>query len=150
MPPPVIPSADSPDAPNARAASTWRTLGRHQIGSVVATAADFLTMIAFVQCFGVPPVGATAIGATVGAVTNFLLGRAWIFPRHRGHVTAQAFRYALVSGASAGWNVLGEHVLHDREHLQYVGARALVSLAVSLAWNFPLQRWFVFQERRPA
>ncbi len=142
MQPRATPSADP------RATATWRTLGRHQIGATVATATDFGTMISCVELLGMSPVAATAIGATLGAVTNFTLGRQWIFRRQSGAFLGQATRYALVSAASAGWNTLGEHALHDRAHVQYVLARALISVAVSLVWNFPLQRRFVFQEGR--
>ena len=82
----------------------------------------------------------------VGAVTYFLLGRAWIFRRQSGHWAAQAARYALVSAASAGLNTLGEHLVHDVARLQYLLARGLVALVVSLVWNFPMQRRFVFRE----
>jgi putative flippase GtrA len=142
MQPRATPSAD------ASATATWRTLGRHQLGATAATAADFGGMIACVELLGTSPVTATAIGATLGAVTNFTLGRQWIFRRPSGAFLGQATRYALVSAASAGWNTLGEHALHDRAHIQYVLARALVSIAVSLLWNFPLQRRFVFQDGR--
>ncbi len=145
MPPPATPSADVPAAGTVPA-STWGTLGRHQLGAVAATLIDFGCMIFGVQVLGLPPTAATAIGSGFGGITNFLLGRTWIFRQHSGDVTGQALRYALVSGASAGWNALGEHIVHDREHVQYVAARALVSLAVSLLWNFPMQRWFVFRE----
>lgn len=140
MPQPATRSADTLPA------STWRTLGRHQVGAIVATAVDFGAMIATVEWLRLSPVAATALGATLGAISNFALGRAWVFRRHRGNWTDQALRYAFVSGASAGWNTLGEHLLHDLGHLQYVLARTLVALAVSLAWNFPMQRRFVFRE----
>ena len=142
MSPPATPSAER------IAASTWRTLGRHQVGSVAATGVDFGVMIACVQLVDLSPVVATAVGATVGAVTNFTLGRAWIFRRHQGHWAAQAARYAFVSGASAGLNTLGEHLLHDLAQVEYVIARVIVSVCVSLLWNFPMQRAFAFRERR--
>jgi putative flippase GtrA len=135
-----------PSARPADAAGTWRTLGRHQAGAFVATAFDFGVMILCVEGLGLSATAATAIGATSGAIVSFLLGRAWIFRRHSGDWRAQALRYALVSGASAGWNTLGEHVVSGLGHVQYVLARALVALAVGLAWNFPMQRWFVFRE----
>jgi putative flippase GtrA len=131
-----------------RAAGTWRTLGRHQVGAAVATAVDFTAMILLVERLGVSPVIATALGASLGAVTNFLLGRTWIFRRQTGHWAAQAGRYAAVSAASAGLNALGEHVVHDVARVQYVVARVLVSLAVGLLWNFPMHRCFVFREGR--
>jgi len=87
----------------------------------------------------------TALGASAGGVTNFLLGRRWIFRAHESAAGPQALRYALVSAASAGWNALGEWLVHDRLGVQYLLARALVAFVVSLAWNFPLQRHFVFR-----
>lgn len=127
----------------------WRTLGRHQLGAVLAGGADFVAMILCVEALGWSPVAGTAAGASIGALTNFCLGRAWIF---RGlapdEPAGQAVRYAVVSAASAGWNALGEHFLHDVARVQYVLARALVAVTVSVLWNFPLQRRFVFREAR--
>jgi putative flippase GtrA len=128
------------------AGSLWQTLGRHQLGSVIASAVDFGTMISCVEQLRLSPVAATAIGATLGGVTNFCLGRVWIFRVQSGRPEVQAVRYALVAGASAGWNALGEHVVHNLAHVQYVVARAIVAIAVSLLWNFPMQRRFVFRE----
>lgn len=144
MPPPATPSAEARTA----GASSWRTLGRHQAGALAATAVDFIAMIGCVEVLGLLPATATAVGATLGGLTNFSLGRTWIFRRHSGDLGRQAIRYALVSGAGAGWNALGEHLLADRAHVQYVLARALVAMAVSLCWSFPMQREFVFQEGR--
>ena len=154
MPLPATPSADAtegfaaPTTASDPAAGTWRTLGRHQLGAIAATLVDFATMIALVELTGLSPEAATPVGAVLGAVTNFTLGRAWIFRRHTGHWAAQASRYALVSAASAGWNTIGEQLVHGMGHVQYVAARAIVSLVVSLLWNFPVQRVFVFRERR--
>jgi putative flippase GtrA len=145
MPPQATPSAESRAAGHADA---WRTLGRHQIGALVGTAIDFGSMIACVEEFGMPPVAGTAIGATFGGVANFVLGRSWIFRHQSGSVPAQAIRYALVSAAGAAWNALGEHLVADRAHVQYVLARAIVAVLVSLFWNFPMQRQFVFHEGR--
>jgi putative flippase GtrA len=145
MPPPATPSADARWSGVGRR-RFWGTLGRHQIGALAATLLDFSVMVTCVQRLGMDPVAATAVGATIGAVTNFMLARAWIFRRHSGHVVGQALRYAVVSGGGAVWNTVGEHLMHDVEHMQYAVARLLVSVAVSLLWNFPMQRRFVFRE----
>ncbi len=137
--PPATPSVESD------LTVTWRTLGRHQISAVVATAVDFGTMILCVQAFFLSAVAGTAVGASLGAVSNFTLSRLWVFRRHSGQIARQAVRYAFVSALSAGWNALGEHLVHDRAHVQYVLARAMVSIAVSLIWNFPMQSFFVFE-----
>ncbi len=140
-----MPRRAEPPAEPARG-GLWWTLGRHQIGAAAGTAVDFGSMVLLVERAGFSPVLATAAGASLGALTNFVLGRTWIFRRHSGHWAAQAARYALVSAASAGLNALGEHLVHDLAHVEYVLARVAVSVAVSLMWNFPMQRRFVFRE----
>ena len=128
---------------------TWHTLGRHQLGAVSAALIDFSVMVLAVQRGGLTPVEATALGTAVGALANFGMGRFWIFRRRRpwgGGLRSQAIRYAAVAAASATWNVVGEHLLHDVLQVQYVVARMVVATAVSLTWNFPMQRRFVFRE----
>jgi putative flippase GtrA len=125
------------------------TLARHQLGSLLSTAVDFGTMIALVSGLGLPAVPATAIGAAAGGITNFMLGRAWIFRAHDAPAGGQALRYVFVSGASLGWNALGEYLVHDRLGVQYILARALVAVAVSLFWNYPMHRSFVFTRGQP-
>ncbi len=121
-------------------------LGRHQVASLISTAVDFGTMVLMVELLHRSAVLGTITGATCGALTNFQLGRHWTFQADQGHVAPQAFRYALVSAASAALNALGEYGLHDRLGVQYFAARAVVAVAVSLLWNFPLQRHFVFRK----
>jgi putative flippase GtrA len=121
-------------------------LGRHQIGGLVAGAVDFGVMILAVEACHASAVVGTAVGATLGAVTNFTLGRVWIFRHAQGGAGGQGIRYALVSATSAGLNTLGEHFVHDVARVEYVLARVFVAVAVSLAWNFPMHRWFVFRD----
>jgi putative flippase GtrA len=135
----------SAPAPGARLATL---LGRHQVASIISTAVDFGTMVLAVELLRLSPVLGTGLGATAGAITNFQLGRRWIFEAHGDAVTGQAVRYAMVSGASAGWNALGEWGLHDGLGVHYLAARAVVAVLVSFVWNFPMQRYFVFRKGR--
>lgn len=91
------------------------------------------------------PALATAVGAAAGATINFLLGRYWIFPGGRATAGTSALRYALVSLVSLGLNSAGEYVLVTVARMQYVLARLLVAIAVSVVWNFPMQRGFVYR-----
>jgi putative flippase GtrA len=133
-------AVDSPQ-PRSGLASSF---GRHQVGAVVATGIDFGTMSALVSLLGLPAALATAIGATVGGASNFLLGRHWIFAAKEGRTAAQAWRYVLVSATSLVLNSVGEYLLHDRARIQYLVARILVATVVSVGWNYPLQRSFVY------
>jgi putative flippase GtrA len=125
-------------------AHTVHLFGRHQLVSIVATAVDFSLMIAAVRLLRVTPVVGTVIGASVGAVTSFALGRHWTFGATHDAPHHQAFRYVLVSAVSLGWNALGEWLLALELGMQYVAARAITALVVGWLWNFPMHRHFVF------
>ena len=127
----------------------WPLL-KHQTGAVISTAVDFAVMWLLVESHTLSPVMATAAGAFCGAVTNFWLGRRWIFARGPGTMALgnQVARYLLVSGVSLTWNTLGEALLYRGLGLQYVLARIIVAVFVSVAWNYPMHRWFVFGPTR--
>ena len=124
-----------------------RTFLRHQVGSVITTVVDFSVMILFVSVVGLKPAFGTACGAFAGAITNFTLGRTWIFQAQPDHPGRQALRYALVSGTSLLLNSLGEYLVATVLGVQYVAARAAVAILVSVGWNFPMQKYFVFSLR---
>jgi putative flippase GtrA len=142
-----MPALEPAERPAPARGGLLALLGRHQIASILSTAVDFGVMVLVVELLGRSAVVGTLAGATCGALTNFQLGRHWIFEaRHEG-AAPQALRYAVVSGGSAALNALGEYLAHDVLGIYYLAARALVAVAVSFAWNFPMQRYFVF--RRP-
>ena len=105
-------------------------------------------MIVCVEVGHLAPVPATVVGALVGAGTNFTLNRIFTYHATRQGVARQGWRYALVSGASLLWNAAGEHLFADVLGWHYVLARVVTALIVSNAWNYPLQRFFVFSGRR--
>ena len=125
---------------------TWAALGRHQVASVAATAVDYAVMLALVELAGLIPALATAVGATCGAVVNFSLGRHWTFGAADGELRGQALRYAFVSTVSMLLQSGGEHLFASSANSRYVVVRIGLSLIVSLAWNFPMQRGFVFRK----
>lgn len=125
------------------------SLLRHQAGSMAATLVDYSVMIMLVSLGGVTPALGTAAGAACGGVLNFLLGRRWVFRATRHRTAPQAGRYAVVSLGSLLLNTAGVHVLASYFLVQYVAARVAVSLAVSVFWNFPMQRSFVFKADTP-
>lgn len=105
-------------------------------------------MVASVEAGGVSPVIAAAVGAAVGAAVNFTLAHRWVFQAEGSPVGAHVLRYAVVSGAGAAWNALGEHLLFGVLGVHYVSARVIVAVAVSLGWSFPMQRGWVFRHVR--
>jgi putative flippase GtrA len=121
---------------------------RHHLAAIGATIVDYLLMVACVELLHLSPVIATGVGATAGAVTSFMLGRVFTYHATKTSVGAQTWRYALVASASLALNVAGEHLFSDVLGLEYLLARIITSVIVSNAWNYPLQRFFVFSQRR--
>lgn len=130
------------------------TLFLHQAAAVITTVVDFGTMIVLVSLVGLRPGIATLLSALLGGIVNFTLARRFVFRRSPGeapaHAPVQGLRYAVVSVASALWNAAGESLLTRAFGVPYVLARALVAVAVSLGWNYPLHRYFVFAHPKKA
>jgi len=155
------------DAPAERAPFSARLALwlKHHTASGLATGVDLLMMVASVEILHLHPVPAVAVGATSGAIANFLLLRYWTYRNsiyggvavaspgqnvENPHVSLarQILRYAVVSGGSLGWNTLGEYLFVSVFGVQYVLGRVITAVVVSNVWNFPMQRWFVFTPSR--
>jgi putative flippase GtrA len=120
---------------------------RHHASSGVATGVDFGIMIALVELLHLPPVLGTAIGSSAGAVANFWMGRHWTYHAENVAVSRQLFRYIVVAVCSLGWNTLGEYLFVNRLGIHYVLGRVITAIIVSNAWNYPMQRFFVFRHQ---
>lgn len=115
------------------------------IAAVIATGADFLTVVLLVSALHFDPWMATALGCLIGGIVNFSINRVWTFGS-TGHPLGQASRYMFVSLSSALLNSGGVAVLLFVPVLDYRLAWTIVRGAVFLAWNYPLQRDYVFAE----
>lgn len=122
-------------------------LGRHQAAALLATAVDWLGMVLLAEGAGLRPSLAALAGSAAGAVCNFELGRRWVFGAPRGEAAGQALRYGAVSAASAALNALGVE-LGEAAGLSYLPSRLAAAALVSVLWNFPMHRAFVFGGRR--
>jgi putative flippase GtrA len=120
------------------------SLRRSQIASLTATIVDFSSLIFLVEIGRVWYVAATATGALLGAIVNFILGRHWSFMAGHDAIHGQAIRYAAVAGVSLVLNSLGVYLLTDYLHIHYAISKAITAFLVGILFNFPLHRRFVF------
>src|SRR4029078_7466878 len=121
---------------------------RHHMTAIVSTIVDYSVMIAVVELTTLGRVPATPIAAFAGAVTNFTVNRNFTYRAGDRPIKGELLRFVLVSGASLGWNTLGEVLFLKIPHLHYFLARVITSVIVSNVWNYPLLRFFVFSERQ--
>lgn len=123
----------------------WSSFGRAQVSSFLATAVDYGTFFSLTELAGLYYVVSSAIGALLGAITNFSLNRHWSFEVGEKPMPGQAFRYALVSGISLSLNTFGVYGLTEWGGLKYGYSKVLASLLVGFFFNFPLHRRYVFK-----
>jgi putative flippase GtrA len=124
------------------------SFSKSQVAAFLASVLDYGLVIGLVEVGHVWYVVATACGAFAGALANFLLNRHWSFRAAHRAWEGQAFKYALVSGGSLALNTGGVYLATDGLGLHYAASVIVVSLLIGFAYNYPLQRYFVFHHGR--
>ena len=118
---------------------------RAWVASAVATVIDYGTFTILVEIAGVYTGTSRALGALLGAIANFTLNKLWTFRTSGESVWREGPRYAAISLTSLLLNTLGVVLLTDGLRWNPLVAAALVGVLVSLLWNLPLHRHFVFR-----
>jgi putative flippase GtrA len=136
----------SDEQPARRRETLWQWL-RHHTTSVMSTVVDYGVMVTCVEALHMGTVRATVVGATCGAMANFIINRSFTYRAKGARVSRQAARFALVSAASLALNAAGEHLFNHVLGIQYLLARIITSVIVSNGWNYPMLRFFVFSDR---
>lgn len=125
--------------------SLARLFAGAQFAAAVGTLVDFAAMLFLQRVLGVWYVTATAIGAFLGACTNFLLGRYWVFSAAESKLKDQAFRYILVAAGSLVLNTGGVYLVTEQFGIDPFYSRVIVAVLVAISYNFILQKNFVFK-----
>jgi len=117
---------------------------RSQLAAFAGSLVDFLAVIFFTEVANIWYVYSTALGALIGAIVNFLLGRYWVFLATESKMRYQAMRYAIVSLGSLLLNTLGVYLFTDYGGLNYIYSKLIAGLLVGVFYNFVLQKKFVY------
>ena len=121
---------------------------RAWLASLVATIVDYGFFMLLVEVAAVYTGTSRALGALLGAVTNFTLNKLWTFKTHKTPFWVEAPRYTAISLTSLLLNTGGVILLSEGLRWNPLLAAAVVGVAVSLCWNLPLHRHFVFKEQK--
>ncbi len=134
------------------------TFIRSIASSQTASWVDLLLGFVLFAWVGLLPWVSTAIGAVAGGIVNCIINYRFTFHASECNWRAVMVKYALVWIGSVLLNSFGTqglyHVLTEWHWLETIGfrpdgyyaaARLFVSLMVSWAWNFVLQRYFVYR-----
>ena len=123
----------------------WKTFSRSQLAALVATLVDFGTLTLWVEMFHQFYAYGVAVGAAMGAVTNFMINRYWSFEAHDHPIAGQAVRYALVSTGSLVLNTFGVYLVTERFGLHYMLSKLSIAVMIGIFYNYPMHRYFVYE-----
>ena len=113
----------------------------------MATLTDFGVPILLYELFGMWYVAASFIGAVSGGIVNCLLNYRWVFGSDGQKKRYVALKYLLVWIGSILLNTGGTFALTELSGHYFVIAKAIVSVAVALLWNYQMQRFFVYRNK---
>ncbi|PSK95014.1 GtrA family protein [Taibaiella chishuiensis] len=122
------------------------TFLKAQVSSLLSTAVDFLITILLKELFGVWYLAASVTGTICGGITNFLLGRTWVFASKQKAAGPQALKYGLVWTGNLLLNAGGMYLFTDTFGFKYWISKVSVSLIVGIGYNYVLQKFFVFKK----
>ena len=121
------------------------TFLRAQTASLVASATDFAFTIACVELAGIWYGGASVLGNITGAVTHFMMGRKWVFGATGTPAWQQGWRYGVVWAGYVLLNFLLLVAVTGYTGINYGLAKIAVAIALSVSYNYVLQKRFVFK-----
>jgi putative flippase GtrA len=121
------------------------TFSRSTLTSLFTTALDFGTLTGLVELAGVDYVLATWLGTVVGSLSNFTINRLWAFDAKDRPPAGQFLRFLVVQAVASLLHTLGVWSFTRFFELPYQVSKIVISALVYLAWNYPMNRWFVFR-----
>jgi putative flippase GtrA len=127
-----------------RARTEWGTFSRSLLTSLLTTALDFGTLVGLTEA-GVNLALATWIGTVVGSLSNFTINKVWAFYAHDMPAIPAMARFVGVQAGASALHTGGVWLLTRVGRLPYPISKLIVAAVVYLAWNYPLNRWFVFR-----
>ena len=116
-----------------------------QLASFIASSVDYFITILCVEFLGFWHVAGSSTGTILGGMTNFSIGRHWAFKGGERERHIQLFRYFLVWTGYLFLSTLGVYLLTHFGHYNYLVAKLTISLFLAIAYNYPLQKRFVFK-----
>lgn len=123
-----------------------------QLSAFIGGITDYLVMIFLTEFFHVHYTISIAIGGIIGAVVNFSLNKGWTFKsknaQYKSGMTKQLLKFALVVLNSIFMKSSGTYLITTFFRIDYKISRIAVDLFVSVAFNYTLQRFWVFRKKK--
>ncbi|MEP7145093.1 MAG: GtrA family protein [Ferruginibacter sp.] len=122
-----------------------KTFFKANTASLTASFCDYLVTIIFKQFLHLDAVIASILGTIAGGVINFLIGRHWVFRSISSPFFHQGKRYLLTWTGNMILNAAGVFLLTKYANIHYIIAKVATSITVAIAYNYPIQKKYVFK-----
>jgi putative flippase GtrA len=126
-----------------------RTLSRAQVSAFIGGTVDYFSMIFITEVFHVNFSISILFSGLIGAAVNFSINRQWTFnAKGEGHpVFKQLLRFLPVVLNSIFLKSFLTTLIVEILSVDYKISRLIVDTIVSVAVNYPLQRFWVFRRK---
>ena len=122
-----------------------KTFLKANVASLTASICDYLATFIFKHFLHFDGVDASITGTVIGGIINFLISRRWVFNDVGSPVFSQGKKYLLAWTGNLILNALGVYLLIRFAGLFYMTAKVITSLFVAIAYNYPIQKKYVFK-----
>jgi putative flippase GtrA len=116
------------------------------IAAIIASFCDFGITVFFKQVCKIDSVLASILGTMVGGLSNFLIGRIWVFRSIQTPFFHQGRKYLLTWFGNLVLNSAGVYVLIKMMGVHYLFAKIATAIIVAVGYNYPVQKKYVFKK----
>jgi putative flippase GtrA len=122
------------------------TFFKANIAAIIASFCDFGITIFLKQVFHIDAVLASILGTIIGGLSNFLIGRIWVFRSIQTPFFHQGKKYLLTWFGNLVLNSVGVYVLIKMMGVHYLFAKIATATIVAVGYNYPVQKKYVFKK----
>lgn len=119
---------------------------RAQLSAFVGGLFDFGIYSVCFKFLGISAPFSNVVSGSLGAIVNFTINRYWSFKSADNPIGQQLWKFVIVVLGSITLKSSGIYVLVDLLEMNFLLAKIIVELIVSLGFNFVLQKFWVFKK----
>ena len=124
---------------------SFLTFFKAQASAFIGGISDYAIMLFCTEVLGIHYTLSIVISGTLGAVVNFSINKYWTF-KSPSPIGGQLVRFVVVVLGSIALKSSGTYLVTEFVEIDYKISSIIVELVVSLLFNYPLQRYWVFKK----
>lgn len=116
-----------------------------QLSAFIGGLSDYCIMLLCTELLHIHYTVSIVISGSLGAVVNFTINKYWTF-KADAPIGKQLPKFVLVVVGSILFKSSGTYLVTEYLHIDYKISRLIIELIISLGFNYPLQKYWVFNK----